>query len=491
MMRRRILPLLISIGLTMSVSMPSIAEPLSQQLGNQKLPQQGSYSTAQNTSDKLEMSIENLDFNIENIYSGIDKAKNDIINTQKQINQTTKDIIVAQINIKGEEALFNERMRAMYMNGADSYLEILLDSKGVEDLITRVDNIKNIVEYDIKNVIKLLENSEKPLILAGAGAVWSHASNTLMKFADDHGIPVATTYPARGVIPEKNSLALGMLGLRGTDAANYAGNNCDVLLALGCRFSERTVVGIGDCKIIHVNLDEGVLEGDVKIRGDIKIFLDMIMDIKLRGTANWLSMVHEHSSKYQINTNYSEVPIKPQSAIKEILEASEDSVIVNDAGTHTTWVTLLISVKTPSSLLFSGGFGPMGYGIPGAIGAALANPGKSVVAVVGDGDFQMTSQELATVKELDLPIITCIINNRSLRIIEQWQEIYYGKSYQVELENPNFIKLADAYHIPAVKVDSPGQVSIAMKKALSLNKPYIIEILVDKKETIPLPEVLK
>jgi len=133
----------------------------------------------------------------------------------------------------------------------------------------------------------------------------------------------------------------------------------------------------------------------------------------------------------------------------------------------------------------------MGYGIPGAIGAALANPGKNIVAVVGDGDFQMTSQELATVKELDLPIITCIINNRSLRIIKQWQEIQYGKSYQVELENPDFLKLAEAYHIPAVQVDSPGQVSIAMKKALRLYKPYIIEVLVDKKETIPLPEVLK
>lgn len=163
-MRRRILPLLISIGLTMSVSMPSIAEPLSQQLDNQKLLQQGSYSTAQKNSDKLEISIETLDFNIENIYSGIDKAKYDIINTQKQIDQTTKDIIVTQSNIKGEEALFNERMRAMYMNGADSYLEILLDSKGVEDLISRVDNIKNIVEYDNK-IIKEL-NDKKEVIQA-------------------------------------------------------------------------------------------------------------------------------------------------------------------------------------------------------------------------------------------------------------------------------------------------------------------------------------
>ena len=175
------------------------------------------------------------------------------------------------------------------------------------------------------------------------------------------------------------------------NAANYAGKNCDLILGLGCRFSERTMIGIGDCKIIHVNLDEGVLEGDIKIQSDIKEFLEVIMDVEFKTNKKWLLKVQEHSNRPNIDTNYSEVPIKPQTAIKEILDASDDSIIVNDAGTHTTWVTLLISVKTPSSLLFSGGFGPMGYGIPGAIGAAFANPDKNVVAVVGDGDFQMTS----------------------------------------------------------------------------------------------------
>ncbi len=160
----------------------------------------------------------------------------------------------------------------------------------------------------------------------------------------------------------------------------------------------------------------------------------------------------------------------PKGPSKKYWMHQNDSVIVNDAGTHTTWVTLLICAKTPSSLLFSGGFGPMGYGIPGAIGAALANHDKSVVAVVGDGDFQMTSQELATINELDLPILICIINNSSLRIIKQWQEIYYGKCYQIELENPDFVKLADAYHIPAVKVDSPGQVSRYSKESFKFKK---------------------
>ena len=151
-MRRRILPLLISIGLTMSVSMSTMAAPLVQK--------PDLYSIAQKNSDKLEISIETLDYNIENIYSEIDKAKYDIINTQKKIDQTTKDIKVAQSNIKGEETLFNERMRAMYMNGADSYVEILLDSKGVGDLISRAETIKNIVEYDNKIIKELNDKKE-------------------------------------------------------------------------------------------------------------------------------------------------------------------------------------------------------------------------------------------------------------------------------------------------------------------------------------------
>lgn len=133
----------------------------------------------------------------------------------------------------------------------------------------------------------------------------------------------------------------------------------------------------------------------------------------------------------------------------------------------------------------------MGYGVPGAIGAALANPGKPVVAIVGDGDFQMTLQELATIHEMQLPIIICIINNSSLRIIKQWQEMYYGKSYQVKLENPDFKKLAESYHVNSVCVNSPGKVIKAVVKALKLKTPYLIDIEVDQTEGIPLPEVLE
>ena len=420
------------------------------------------------------------DIDIGAVFKPITLKSFDIKNPEEGIISLKRAFKTLEYNKKGP----------IHLNFPKDVLESYVD-ESILDFVEDEDYHIEIDINDLKNGMELLENAEKPLILAGAGVFWSHASNTLLKFAEAHGIPVASTYPARGVISEEHQLSTGMLGLRGTDAANYAGKNCDLLICLGCRFSERTSVGIGDCKIIHVNLDESVLEGDVKIQGDVKEFLSEIMHVKIKNTDGWLSMVHEHTNRFHVDTDFSEVPIKPQRAIKEILEASNDSIIVNDAGTHTTWVTLLISVKNPSSLLFSGGFGPMGYGVPGAIGAALANPGRSVVAVVGDGDFQMTLQELATIKELDLPIITCIINNSTLRIIKQWQEIYYGESYQVELENPDFIKLADAYHIPALRVDSPGEVLTAVKKALALNLPYLIDVVVNKEEEIPLPEVLE
>ena len=392
--------------------------------------------------------------------------------------------------ISAFETIKYHKKGPIHLNFPKDVLECYVDASIIVSLVN--EKYEHKIEDDtLKNVFKLLENSKKPLIIAGAGAVWSHASNTLLKFAEKFNVPVATTYPGRGIISEENNLSVGMIGIRSTDASKYAGKKCDLILGLGCRFSERTMVGIGDCKIIHVNIDEGVLEGDIKIQSDIKEFLEKIMNVKIKTDKKWLLKVQEHSNRYHVDTDYPDVPIKPQKAIKEILDASNGSIIVNDAGTHTTWVTLLISVKTPSSLLFSGGFGPMGYGIPGAIGAAFAKPDKNIVAIVGDGDFQMTSQELATINEYDLPILVCIINNSSLSIIKQWQNKYYGKCYQVELKNPDFIKLSHAYHIPAVKIDSPGQISSAIYKALSFKKPYLIEIVVDKNEEIPLPEVSK
>lgn len=342
----------------------------------------------------------------------------------------------------------------------------------------------------INNAIKLIEKSKKPVLLVGAGIIWSNTVDKVLNFAVKYGIPISTTYHALGVFPSEHPLLLGMIGIRGTEAANFAGKNSDLVIVLGARLSERTRVGIGECKIIQVNLDEKTLDGDINIQQDIGEFIDSLSNIRMINTEEWLNELSGYLNYHKIKTDYENIPIKPQRAIQDILDVAGDSIIVNDAGSHTTWLTLLYKSKKPSSFIFSGGFAPMGYGVPGSIGAALANPNMNVFLIVGDGGFQMTSQELATIAQLNLPIIICIINNSSLGIIKQWQKMYYGNTYEVELQNPDFIKLAESYHIDAKRVISPNDISKTIKYALNQRKPYLIEIIVDKEELIPLPNSL-
>ncbi|HTX61665.1 MAG TPA: thiamine pyrophosphate-binding protein [Methanobacterium sp.] len=343
------------------------------------------------------------------------------------------------------------------------------------------------VDEKILKSLKLIEKSEKPVIIAGTGVIWSKAADKLQSFANQHHIPVATTYPARGVYTFDEPLHLGMIGIRGTEAANYAGVNADLVIALGTRLSERTMAGIGECQIIQVNTNKKSLKGKVNLEMDVKRFFDHMKKIKTADHRDWLDSLAGLKRSYDIQTDFKEIPVKPQKAVKEILDAAQDAVIVNDAGSHTTWVTLLQKIKEPSSQIFSGGFGPMGYALPASVGVALANPEKKVVVIVGDGGFQMTLQELATIVQWKLPIVICIINNQSLGIIKQWQKMNYGKIYEVELLNPDFVKLALSYGIDSVRVNAPDEIYLLMKKALTGNKPYLLEVMVDKDEEIPLP----
>jgi acetolactate synthase-1/2/3 large subunit len=357
----------------------------------------------------------------------------------------------------------------------------------------------------LKKVVESIKSAKKPLIVAGAGLIWSGALNEIKEFVNKTQIPLATTYHGRGILREDDDYCMGLIGNRGTPVGNYAGANCDVVLGLGCRFSERTLTGIGsgenNPQIVQVNMDSETLKGDINLQMDVKEFLNEIMKISESimpennpHSTLWLKELQAysqgHPASYDTKFFYSEVPLKPQQAIKEILDAANDSTIVNDAGTHTTWVTLYKKVLRPFSLLFSGAFGPMGYGLPAAIGASFARPVESIVAIIGDGGFQMTIQELATVHQNNLSMVICLINNSSLGIIRQWQEMYHGGSYEVELENPDFIKLAQAYGIEAVRVESPGDVFKFVKKGIEMKKPFLIDISV-KEENIPLPDFIK
>ncbi|AXV37902.1 MAG: acetolactate synthase [Methanobacterium sp. BRmetb2] len=410
-----------------------------------------------------------------------------------------RPITIETFQIKESEEAINSLKKAIKMlkNGKTGPIHLNIP-KNIFNYNVNHSSIQKEVEYhtekdlsQLNSALKTLETSKKPLIVAGSGVMWGNARNELEKFVNKYSIPVATTYHARGVISEEHPLCLGMVGLRGTDAANFAGKNCDLVIGLGCRFSERTWVGINQAKIIHVNLDPDVLIGDYKVCTSVKEFLTKIIELNLKIDPKWLQEINQYEKYHHIKTDYKEKPLKPQKAVKEILDGAADALIVNDAGVHTTFVTLLRRVKKPGSLIFSGGFGPMGYALPASVGVALARRGETVVVITGDGGFQMTLQELATIAQEKLPILICIINNSSLGIIKQWQDLYYNGRYEVEMENPDFVELAKSYGIDSSRIDSPGAVIEAVKKVINLKKPYLIDIIVDSEEGIPLPQVLE
>ncbi|BAW30831.1 MAG TPA: thiamine pyrophosphate-binding protein [Methanothermobacter sp.] len=396
----------------------------------------------------------------------------------------------------GEEAVLTLKKAILYSMEAMGPIHVDI-SKDIfqedvnEDILLEEVDYSPVRDYSqIGDAIGLLESSKRPLIVAGAGVLWGLGEDAFREFVELHRVPVATTYPARGVLGEDHPLCLGMIGSRGTPAANYAGRNCDLILALGCKISERTIVGFGDSPIIHVNIDKDALKGDVNLQMDVKGFLGRIKSIG--SSVGWIRELEEYSMEnppaYDDPPRLEDYPLKPSQVISRIFALAPDAIIVNDAGSHTTWVTLYRRVLESRSLIYSGAFGPMGYGLPASIGVKLARPDRKIILIVGDGGFQMTMQELGTIMERELPIVICVLNNSSLGIIRQWQEMEYGESYQVRLENPDFVKLARSYNMGAVRIEKPEELEEIMPGILGMGEPFLVEIKVVD-EDIPLPNV--
>ena len=269
-----------------------------------------------------------------------------------------------------------------------------------------------------------------------------------------------------------------MVGIRQTPRAKYAFENADCIIALGLKASERTLPKIPN-NLIHVNINRDVLVGDYPIHGKVS---DFLAEINFRHT-EWIGEILKIDDALEIEGL--DKDRSPQAAIKRILERFPDNIVVSDAGSHTTWTTLLKKSLKPRQLLFSGGLAPMGYGLPAAIGASIAT-GEKVILINGDGDFQMNLQELATLRQNNLDVIVFILNNSEYGIIRQWQEQFYGmKPYQVKLENPDFIKLASSYSVDGVRIDNLQDLDYLLEK--DLTGPLVVEIIVES-EDIPLPE---
>ena len=317
----------------------------------------------------------------------------------------------------------------------------------------------------ISDAQELIDSSKKPLFILGAGAI-SQADN-IERIARECQIPVTTTFHAKGIISEADDLNLGMVGIRSTPRAKYAFENADCIIALGIKASERTLPKIPD-NLVHVNINKDVLIGDYPIHGKVE---DFLAEIRFNRT-DWLGEILGIDNHIEIaGTDYD---LKPQSAIKRILNKFSDNIVVSDAGSHTTWTTLLKKSLKPRQLLFSGAMAPMGYGLPAAIGAGFAT-GEKIILINGDGDVQMNIQELATLKENGLDIIVFILNNSEFGIIRQWEEQMYDmKPYQVNLNNPDFLKLASSYGIDGVRVDNLDDLELILQK--NLTGPLVVEV---------------
>ena len=349
----------------------------------------------------------------------------------------------------------------------------------------------------IKMAIKMIKDSKKPLIIAGAGILKAHAYEELKEFVEKTNIPVAMTLLGLGSFPGNHELALGMIGMHGTTYANYAANEADLIIAAGMRFDDRVTGNpqkfIPNAKIIHIDIDPAEIGKnkliDVPIVGDLKnVLTDLNEKAPKVSHDEWLKQIKKWKKDYSLIYRKTEDDILiPQEILAEINKITKGDVIVaTDVGQHQMWAAQFLTFNNPYSILTSGGAGTMGFGLPAAIGAQVANPNKRVLAVVGDGGFQMTFQELMLIKEYNLPVKIFIINNSYLGMVRQWQELFHEKRYSsVDLSyNPDFIKIGEAYGIKSIQLKNKKDLKKHLKKILESDEAVLVECIVEKEENV-------
>ena len=349
----------------------------------------------------------------------------------------------------------------------------------------------------IKTAIKMIKDSKKPLIIAGAGILKAHAYEELKEFVEKTNIPVAMTLLGLGSFPGNHELALGMIGMHGTTYANYAANEADLIIAAGMRFDDRVTGNpqkfIPNAKIIHIDIDPAEIGKnkliDVPIVGDLKnVLTDLNEKAPKVSYDEWLKQIKKWKKEYSLIYRKTEDDILiPQEILSEIDKITKGNVIVaTDVGQHQMWAAQYLTFNNPYSILTSGGAGTMGFGLPAAIGAQVANPNKKVLAVVGDGGFQMTFQELMLIKEYNLPVKIFIINNSYLGMVRQWQELFHEKRYSsVDLSyNPDFIKIGEAYGIKSIQLTNKKDLKKHLKKILESDEAVLVECIVEKEENV-------
>lgn len=346
----------------------------------------------------------------------------------------------------------------------------------------------------------LINSAKKPYILVGQGIQLSGAEKELLAFVEKSGVPVASTLLGLSTIPTSHPLYVGYLGMHGNYGPNVLTNSCDVLIAIGMRFDDRVTGNVAkyakQAKVVHIELDKAeinkIVKADVAVHADAKEALKALLPlIHENKHAEWHRRFTEaarveHEKVIQFDYYPLEKSLRMGEVIRELGEQTKgEAVIVTDVGQHQMVTSRYYPFRKTRSNITSGGAGTMGFALPAAMGAALAVPEKQVVAIIGDGGFQMTVQELGTIMQYHIPVKIIVLNNNFLGMVRQWQQLFFEKRYSfTEMTNPNFVALAAAYSIPAKKVSERHELKDGLAEMLASKGPYFLEVVVEKEENV-------
>ncbi|MBS4196971.1 acetolactate synthase large subunit [Lederbergia citri] len=350
----------------------------------------------------------------------------------------------------------------------------------------------------LQKLVSVMANAKKPLILAGAGVLFAKASDYLKEFVEKTGFPITNTLLGLGTIPGDHPQFLGMAGMHGTYTSNMAITDCDLLINIGARFDDRLTGNLKhfapNATVAHIDIDPAEIGKNVPtaipIVGDAKFVLEELLNMELTfpDISEWTDALQESKEKYPFKPPASpENTLSSPHVIKMIHEITGgDAIVTTDVGQHQMWAAQYYGFNGPNNWVTSGGLGTMGFGFPSAIGAQLADTEKTVVAVTGDGGFQMTLQELAVIKELNLPVKVVIINNKCLGMVRQWQQTFYEERYSHSLipNQPDFIKLAEAYGIKGYTATTEEEARAVFEEAFNIPEPVLIDCRVLEAENV-------
>ena len=343
----------------------------------------------------------------------------------------------------------------------------------------------------LEQAAKLIAEAQKPLIYCGGGVILSGAESELLAFADRVDAPVVSTLMGLGAVPADNPRMLGMLGMHGTHAANIAMQRCDLLIAVGVRFSDRALGNAAtfaaQAKVLHIDIDRVEINKNVSttlhITGDARVVLDLLLPrVEQKDNTQWMQQARSMMEEY-----LSDELFEPRKILRQMAAITPEITVATDVGQHQMWTAQHFPFLHPRQLITSGGLGTMGFGLGAAMGAAASDPqGKPVALITGDGSFRMNLTELSTIGYYNIPVIVVIFNNGTLGMVRQWQTLFFGHRYsQTTLDRgPDFMKLAEAYGLSGTRVDTVEAFAAAFKTAVEKREPCIIECMLDIDEMV-------